>query len=71
MHKFEKLIANKSKKQFTPTKLADKQTDSLLKLVKKKQAKRANVVKVEEEVDTDHKVVDLVKILKQSLGGKK
>ena len=66
----EKLIATKSKKQFTPTKLADKQTDSLLKLVKKKQAKRANVVKLEEEVDTDHKVVDLVKILKQSLGGK-
>ena len=71
VHKFEKLISNKSKKQFTPTKLADKQTDSLLKLVKKKQAKRANVVKVEEEADTDHKVVDLVKILKQSLGAKK
>ncbi len=71
VHKFEKMIASKSKKQFTPTKLADKQTDSLLKLVKKKQAKRSNVVKVEEEVDTDHKVVDLVKILKQSLGGKK
>jgi len=71
VHKFEKLIANKSKKQFTPTKLADKQTDSLLKLVKKKQAKRANVVKVEEEADTDHKVVDLVKILKRSLGAKK
>jgi non-homologous end joining protein Ku len=65
------LIASKSKKQFTPTKLADKQTDSLLKLVKKKQAKRSNVVKVEEEADTDHKVVDLVKILKQSLGAKK
>ena len=69
--KFEKLIANKSKKQFTPTKLADKQTDSLLKLVKKKQSKRENVVKVEDEMDTDRKVVDLVKILKQSLGGKK
>ncbi|HYV10010.1 MAG TPA: Ku protein [Pyrinomonadaceae bacterium] len=69
--KFEKLIANKSKKQFTPAKLADKQTDSLLKLVKKKQSKRENVVKVEEEMETDHKVVDLVKILKQSLGGKK
>ena len=71
VHKFEKLISTRSKKQFTPTKLADKQTDSLLKLVKKKQAKRANVVKVEEEVDSDHKVIDLVKILKQSLGGKK
>ena len=69
--KFEKLIANKSKKQFSPAKLADKQTDSLLKLVKKKQSKRENVVKVEEEVESDRKVVDLVKILKQSLGGKK
>ena len=69
--KFEKLIASKSKKQFSPAKLADKQTDSLLKLVKKKQSKRENVVKVEEEVETDRKVVDLVKILKQSLGGKK
>jgi len=71
VHKFEKLIATKSKKQFTPTKLSDKQTDSLLKLVKKKQAKRANVVKVEEEVDTDHKVVDLVQILKKSLNAKR
>lgn len=69
--KFEKLIASRSKKNFSPTKLADKQTDSLLKLVKKKQAKRANVVKVEEEIDTDHKVIDLVQILKKSLGGKK
>ncbi|HKG59612.1 MAG TPA: Ku protein [Pyrinomonadaceae bacterium] len=69
--KFQKLIANKSKKQFSPAKLADKQTDSLLKLVKKKQSKRENVVKVEEEMETDRKVVDLVKILKQSLGGKK
>jgi DNA end-binding protein Ku len=71
VHKFEKMIASKSKKQFTPTKLADKQADSLLKLVKKKQAKRSIVVKVEEEADTDHKVVDLVKILKQSLGARK
>ena len=69
--KFEKLIGTRSKKQFTPTKLADKQTDSLLKLVKKKEKKRENVVKVEEEMDTDRKVVDLVKILKQSLGAKK
>ena len=38
--RFEKLIASKSKKQFTPAKLADKQTDSLLKLVKKKQGKK-------------------------------
>ena len=69
--KFEKIIANKSKKQFSPNKLADKQTDSLLKLVKKKQSKRGNVVKVEDEMETDHKVIDLVQVLKKSLGGKR
>lgn len=71
VHKFEKIISNKSKKQFSPTKLADKQTDSLLRLVKKKQSKRGNVVKVEEEVDADRKVIDLVQVLKKSLGGEK
>ena len=71
VQKFEKIIANKSKKQFSPTKLADKQTDSLLKLVKKKQSKRGNVVKVEDEMETHHKVVDLVAVLKKSLGSKK
>ena len=69
--KFEKIIATKSKKQFSPTKLADKQTDSLLKLVKKKQSKRGNVVKVEDEMESDHKVVDLVAVLKKSLGARK
>jgi len=71
VQKFEKIIANKSKKQFSPNKLQDKQTDSLLKLVKKKQSKRGNVVKVEDEMETDHKVIDLVQVLKKSLGGKK
>lgn len=71
VRKFEKLIASKSKKQFSPTKLADKQTDDLLKLVKKKEKKRGSVVRVETDGDTDHKVVDLVQILKKSLGGKK
>ena len=68
--KFEKFIANKSKKQFSAAKLSDKQADSLLKLVKRKQNKRANVVRVEEEA-ADHKVIDLVQILKRSLSGKK
>jgi DNA end-binding protein Ku len=71
VHKFEKLIAGKSRKQFSPTKLADKQTDELLKLVKKKQKKRGSVVEVDVEEDTDHKVVDLVQILKKSLAGKR
>lgn len=68
--KFEKLIKTKSKKQFSPTKLADKQTDDLLKLVKQKQKKRGNVVEVETEADTDRKVIDLVQVLKKSLAGK-
>ena len=68
--KFEKLIATKSKKQFAPAKLADKQTDELLKLVKKKQKKRGSVVEVDTETETDHKVIDLVQILKKSLSGK-
>jgi DNA end-binding protein Ku len=70
VHKFEKLIAAKSKKQFSPTKLEDKQSDELLKLVKKKEKKRGSVVEVDVEADTDHKVVDLVQILKKSLAGK-
>lgn len=67
VQKFEKLIASKLKKQFSPAKAADKQTDELLKLVKKKQSKRGAVVTVEPEAETDGKVVDLVQILKQSL----
>ena len=69
--KFERFIASKAKKQFAPAKLADKQTDSLLKLVKKKQAKRANIVEVEAESNADHKVIDLVQVLKKSLGARK
>jgi DNA end-binding protein Ku len=71
--KFEKLISSKSKKQLSPRKLEDEQTERLLKLVKKKSGQRKNIV----EVDTDErddgeqgKVVDLVAILKKSLAGK-
>ena len=70
VRKFEKFIATKSKKRFSTTKLADKQADSLLKLVKKKQSKRGSVVRVEEEMEKDHKVIDLVQILKKSLSAK-
>jgi DNA end-binding protein Ku len=71
--KFEKLISTKSKKQLSPRKLEDEQTERLLKLVKKKSAQRKNIV----EVDIDERdqreqgnVVDLVAILKKSLAGK-
>ena len=68
--KFEKLISGKSKKNLSPARLKDEQTERLLKLVKKKSAKRANVVKVETEEREPGKVIDLVAILKQSLAGK-
>lgn len=68
VRKFETLIKRKTKKKFTPAK--DEETEQLLKLVKKKQAKKSNVVEVEEEALPESNVVDLVKILKASLSGK-
>lgn len=70
VHKFEKLISNKSKKQLSPTRLKDEQTERLLKLVKKKGKQRKNVVKVETEEREPGKVIDLVAVLKKSLAGK-
>ena len=70
VHKFEKLIKSKARKKFSTAKLEDKQTDELLKLVKKKQKKRGSIVEVETEAETDHKVIDLVQVLKKSLAGK-
>lgn len=70
VRKFETLISKKSKSNFSPTKLADEQTAQLLKLVKKKQAKRSNVVRVESEERDEGNVIDLVQILKKSLSGK-
>jgi DNA end-binding protein Ku len=68
--KFEKLISNKSKKQLSPRKLEDEQTERLLKLVKKKSAQRKNIVEVEPEQREPGKVIDMVAMLKKSLAGK-
>ncbi len=70
VHKFEKLISSKSKKQLSPARLKDEQTDRLLKLVKKKSAQRKNVVTVETEEREPGKVIDLVAVLKKSLTAK-
>jgi DNA end-binding protein Ku len=70
VHKFEKLISGKSKKQMSPARLKDEQTEKLLKLVKKKSAQRKNVVKVESEEREPGKVIDLVAVLKKSLAAK-
>ena len=73
VEKFEKLIGTKSKKQMSATKLKDEQTEKLLKLVKKKNAQRKNVVEVETdegERGEPSNVIDLVAVLKKSLAGK-
>lgn len=70
--KFEKLISSKAKKQLSPRKLEDEQTERLLKLVKKKSAQRKNIVEVDTEEAGERepgKVIDLVAMLKKSLAG--
>jgi DNA end-binding protein Ku len=67
--KFETLISKRSRTKFTPVK--DVATEQLLKLVKKRQSKRANVVKVETEEPSRENVVDMMEILKRSLSGKR
>jgi DNA end-binding protein Ku len=67
--KFESLISKKTKRTFTPAK--DLETERLLKLVKKKQGKRANIVEVEPEPASRDNVVDMMEILKRSLSGKR
>ncbi len=68
--KFEKLISAKSKSKPTASKLKDEQAERLLKLVKKKSAKRENIVEVETEEREPGKVIDLMAVLKKSLSGK-
>src|SRR5882724_1161011 len=70
VHKFEKLVSSRSKKQLSPARLKDEQTERLLKLVKKKSAQRKNVVEVETDKRDEGKVIDMVAILKKSLAGK-
>jgi DNA end-binding protein Ku len=66
--KFQSLIRKKTKRTFTPAR--DVETADLLKLVKKKQGKRANVVEIESERKAPDNVVDMMEILKRSLSGK-
>jgi len=70
VRKFEKLISARSKKQLSPRKLEDEQTERLLKLVKKKSAQRKNIVEVEADGEEKSNVVDLMEVLKKSLAGK-
>jgi DNA end-binding protein Ku len=68
VRKFKTLIKKRAKKQFSPGK--DEETERLLKLVKKKQSSKSNVVRVKTAEREEGKVIDLVQVLKKSLAGK-
>lgn len=68
LRKFETLIKKKTKRTFAPAE--DEETRSLLKLVKKKQAKRGNVVVSKTEEPEKSNVIDLMAVLKKSLAGR-
>jgi len=70
VRKFETLIKKKSKRTFTPDK--DEEAENLLKLVKKKQSKPSNVVKLKDyRREKEGEAIDLVQVLKRSLAGKR
>ena len=68
VRKFETLIKKRVKKKFSPEE--DENTERLLKLVKRKQSSRKNIVEVEPEEPEKGNVVDLMQVLKRSLAGK-
>ena len=68
VRKFETLIKKKTKRTFTPDK--DEETAQLLKLVKKKEANKSNVVQIKDSEVSEGKVIDLVDVLKRTLAGK-
>ena len=69
VRKFETLIKKEAKRTFSPDK--DQETERLLKLVKKKQAKASNVVEIKDyRREPEGEEVDLVQVLKRSLAGK-
>jgi len=69
--RFQKIIRNKSAEKLSPEELRDEQTEALLELVKKKQARRKDVVEAEVPERWPAKVVDLMEVLKRSLEGKR
>jgi DNA end-binding protein Ku len=70
LKKFEKLIATKAKKRLSFTEFKDEQSERLLKLVKRKSAQRKNVVEIEGQENGEARAIDLLEVLKKSLGGK-
>jgi len=69
--KFETIITRHSAKHLSLAELKDEKTEQLLKLVEKKRKQHKGVVEVEKPERDKGKVVDLVAVLKRSLGKRK
>jgi len=71
VRRFEKLISKKTEARPSKMETTDRQTDRILKLVKKKRARRKDVVEVEPEKSEMGNVVDIMDVLKKSIAGKR
>lgn len=71
VRRFESIIKKKAEEHPTIKETRDEETDRLLKLVKKKRARRKDIVEVEPEMTEEGKVVDIMDVLKKSIAGKR
>lgn len=69
--KFERLIAKHSARTLTMNLLKDEKTEQLLKLIKRKEARHKDLVRVEAPEPEESKVIDIMDALKKSLSRKR
>jgi DNA end-binding protein Ku len=69
VHRFAQLIAKKSTRELSRDELHDETAAALLKLVKKKQGRRENIVESVEPESSEAPQMDIVEALKRSLAG--
>lgn len=71
VQRFKKAIERKSEQHLTKKETKDEETDRFLKLVKKKRARRKDIVEVEPERSAEGKVIDIMEVLKKSMAQKR
>jgi len=68
VRKFDQAIAKAAKKTIDPKEMRDEYAESMMKLIEKKSARHKDVVESEHAEPRPAKVVDLMEVLKKSLG---
>jgi DNA end-binding protein Ku len=68
VRKFETAITKGTKKNIDTRQMRDEYAESMMKLIEKKRARHKDVVEAESETRGPAKVIDLMEVLKQSLG---